>query len=65
LTNLYSTLLAISIEDRLVGIRIKLQYTPENRRYSNFDLLVTLNAKSKCRAFDYLTHDMDIMYLKY
>ena len=42
LTNRYSRLFAISIEDLLVGIRIKLQYTPEKRRYSNFDLLVTL-----------------------
>ena len=46
LTNRYSRLFAISIEDLLVGIRIKLQYTPEKRRYSNFDLLVTLNNKN-------------------
>ena len=43
LTNRYSRLFAISIEDLLVGIRIKLQYTPEKRRYSNFDLLVALS----------------------
>jgi len=35
-----SRLFVISIEDLLVGIGIKLQYTPEKRRYSNFDLLL-------------------------
>ena len=43
LTNCDSWLFVISIEDLLVGISIKLQYTPEKRRYSNFDLLVALN----------------------
>jgi hypothetical protein len=47
LTNSDSRLFAISIEDLLVGIRIKLQYTPEKRRYSNFDLLVTLKHSSE------------------
>ena len=42
LTNCDSRLFVISIEDLLVGISIKLQNTPEKRRYSNFDLLVTL-----------------------
>jgi hypothetical protein len=44
-TNSDSRMFAISIEDLLVGISIKLQYTPDKRRYSNFDLLVTLNVQ--------------------
>ena len=51
LTNSDSRLFVISIEDLLVGISIKLQYTPEKRRYSHFDLLVTLKRNFRIPKF--------------
>ena len=47
-----------SNEDLLIGISIKLQYTPEKRRYSNFDLLVTLSHSLIIESLKFATVDL-------